>query len=579
MAKNDLFLVDAIFSEFHQNNCKNHDKGEAFELFSLKCLLQDEDVDFEEIIDGQVDGGQDGGIDAIYVFFNDQLIKDEGEIALFSKARSCSLRLVVVSSKHAASFQIEPVEKLISSLPELLDFSTESDAFVTQYNDAVLDKRELFMAAYKGFAHLHPVLKIDLVLTSRGDDTSVAPEIVSRAGLLNKNLIGLFANCKIDVNFVGASKLLQLCRKVFAEPLRLKFTEGPISRGKSDYLVLSKLGEFFSAVTDEDGKLKKHLFEANVRDYLGQVSVNRDVEETILNRKKPDIEDFWWLNNGVTILGLKATPAGKELVIQDARIVNGLQTTETIYNAIASNHDLRSDDRAVLIKVVVSESVGVHDRIIKATNNQSQVDAASLRATDKIQRDIEDVLIRKNWFYDRRRHYYRNQSKPIERIVSPTYLGLCIKALVLADPVRAIRAKTKFLRDDKLYKSVFNDSWDIQIFPKALDFCKQVEAAVLNIQSIPGYWSSKSDFVRLYKFHLVFIVASLRCGTRYLHSDAVLKISSTPILQKELLDAWQIILDTRRTAGGKFNTKRLHRNREFAQETLKTLDAHFKSHS
>ena len=48
--------------------------------------------------------------------------------------------------------------------------------------------------------------------------------------------------------------------------------------------------------------------------------------------------------------------------------------------------------RTLLIKVLVSTDVLVRDRIIRATNNQNAVELASLHATDKIQRDIEEIL-------------------------------------------------------------------------------------------------------------------------------------------------------------------------------------------
>jgi hypothetical protein len=575
MAKNDLFLVDAIFDDYRKKNCAGLDQGEAFERFSLQQLLQEDDLDLEQLLEGIVDGGQDGGLDAVYVFVNDQLISDIEDLERFAKVRSGELRLRIFSCRHAAAFQIEPVEKLALSLAEILDLGISSDDLASKYNDAVIEKRELFMEAYRLLAHLHPSLVIDVAVISRGDDTIVSEEVQARGEFLKRQLAGLFANCEVALAFVGAPRLLTLSRRTVSAPLRLRFTEGPISRGKNDYLVLSKLGELFAAVSDEQGRLRKHLFEANVRDYLGDVTVNKDVEATLLNRKSVEDEDFWWLNNGVTILGLKATPAGKELVIQDARIVNGLQTTETLFNALSSNADLKADERAVLVKVVVSESSAVHDRIIKATNNQSQVDAASLHATDKIQRDIEETLFPRDWFYDRRRHYYRNQGRPHDRIVSPTYLGACVTALAIADPVGAAKAKVKFLRDDNAYRKVFNSSWDIQVFLVVLEFCKQVEHAIHSVHSIPGYWSSKSNFGRLFKFLVAFIVVANRIKTRHLHAAAILAMPKGQVSGQEILDAWTVMAETRTRSGSTFSAKRLHRNREYFLDVLKTLDHRF----
>lgn len=101
--------------------------------------------------------------------------------------------------------------------------------------------------------------------------------------------------------------------------------------------------------------------------------------------------DFWWLNNGITIISTGVIIVGKTMTIQNVQIVNGLQTSECIYRYFSSREI--DDDRNVLIKVLTSQDKSICDCIIRATNNQTEVQAASLHATDKIQRDIEDILL------------------------------------------------------------------------------------------------------------------------------------------------------------------------------------------
>ena len=50
--------------------------------------------------------------------------------------------------------------------------------------------------------------------------------------------------------------------------------------------------------------VEKSIFESNVRDYQGNNSVNSSIAETLSSDSK---EDFWWLNNGVTILASEVT--------------------------------------------------------------------------------------------------------------------------------------------------------------------------------------------------------------------------------------------------------------------------------
>jgi hypothetical protein len=60
------------------------------------------------------------------------------------------------------------------------------------------------------------------------------------------------------------------------------------------------------------------LFDSKVRDYLGGVQFNRDIEQTLQKHVGAAVEDFWWLNNGVTIVATHATVAGKEMAYSAA---------------------------------------------------------------------------------------------------------------------------------------------------------------------------------------------------------------------------------------------------------------------
>ncbi len=98
------------------------------------------------------------------------------------------------------------------------------------------------------------------------------------------------------------------------------------------------------------------------------------------------------MNNGITIFATGATSAGKILSLYDIQIVNGLQTRESIFRHFQKG-SIVSLDKGVLVKVLVSSEPGVRDRIIRATNNQSLVEALSLHATDKLQKEYRGNLV------------------------------------------------------------------------------------------------------------------------------------------------------------------------------------------
>lgn len=160
--------------------------------------------------------------------------------------------------------------------------------------------------------------------------------------------------------------------------------------------------------------MRKYLFDSNVRDFMGINAVNGDILDTLENRKNN--EDFWWLNNGITILCSSAVAIGKSITIENVQIVNGLQTSECIYRYfVGDEHE--QEDRVVLIKILPCDTIAIADDITRSTNNQTEVMSSSLRATDKIQEDIEDILKKEDMYYERRVNYYVNQGISTEKYI------------------------------------------------------------------------------------------------------------------------------------------------------------------
>jgi len=90
---------------------------------------------------------------------------------------------------------------------------------------------------------------------------------------------------------------------------------------------------------------------------------------------------------------------------------------------VLSSKSQQFDERSILVRVIVTEDAESRDRIIRATNSQTDIPSASLRATDKIHRDIEDFFATRGLFYDRRKNFYKNQGKPVRKIVSIGFLA------------------------------------------------------------------------------------------------------------------------------------------------------------
>lgn len=181
-------------------------------------------------------------------------------------------------------------------------------------------------------------------------------------------------------------------------------------------------GELLAALYDE---FRDRLLEKNVRSFL-QVkgSVNKGIRDTL--RDEPDM--FLAYNNGISVTAesveIVRDENGKPSIkkIRDMQIVNGGQTTASIFNA-------KQDKKigAVLSKVFVQMKLSVISspddvdeivpRISAFANTQNKVQVADFSANDPFHRRIEELsrtiwapaqggLKPMNWFYERARGQY-----------------------------------------------------------------------------------------------------------------------------------------------------------------------------
>jgi hypothetical protein len=468
MASNDKIILDEILKARQAEVDPDASASDYFELFTAEQILKDYDLSYDEIESGLIGDGGDGGIDSVYLFVNDELVHEDPDYTHLKK--NPSIDLVVIQSKTASGFQETPVERFLTVSDDILDLSKPVDTLGSVYNEGLCGAISRFRTVFQQLAPRFPTLSTCFHYACKGSDP--APTVRRKVQKLEAVVKNHFPTAIFSLKFVGASELLALARRRPQTTYTLQLAENPVSSaGQVGFLCLVKLRDFNAFITDKSGVLHRQIFEANVRDYQGRTEVNDEIQKS-LKEKNP--EDFWWLNNGVSILASKASQSGKTLTIEDPQIVNGLQTSTEIYNYCkSSNTD--DDERKLLVRVIVPAADDSRDRIIKATNSQTAVQQASLRATDKIHRDIEEFLRPRGLFYDRRKNYYKNDGKPRDKIIGIPYLAQAVMAVVLQKPDVARGRPSSLLKKDEDYKKVYSELYPVELYFVCVEAMRRVE--------------------------------------------------------------------------------------------------------
>jgi hypothetical protein len=530
MAKYDKILVDAIIDERVEQNVPSEKRDEVFEFFAFEQLLKDYDLSKDEILTGSIDGRNDGGIDGFYIFINGHLLIDT-EKFVWPKSGSV-LELWIITCKHHDTFKQAPLDNLVASISELFDFSVENDSLKGEYSEELLTQRTNFKHAYRKVSPKLITFKLNFSYASRGNTEELGESIKSRASQLEQIAKESFGNCKTSFNFLGSTELIELHRKAPNFTLELPFTDN-LSSGET-YIVLVKLSDYYRFIND-NGKLRRYLFDSNVRDFMGLNRVNEDIRNTLLNDNSPD---FWWLNNGVTILATGASVIGKSIQIQDIQIVNGLQTSESIYRYF-SGGGIDKNNRSVLVKVIVSNNSVSRDEIIRATNNQTIVGLSALHATDKIQRDVEEALKLHDFYYERRTNYYKNQGIPLDKILTPLYVAAGYVSLILKLPEQATNLKAKFMRNEDSYNKVFSNKTDLQVWHKIASILKHADKYLETKR--PNANGTSEHFLKNRRQFLSFLAVSNILGDFTFTANDLIQLDTSRVNFEEFEKCWFLI--------------------------------------
>jgi hypothetical protein len=512
----------------------------TFELFAFEQILKPLDVTDDEILAGHVAGGDDGGLDGIYVFLDGNPLRPDSDVfeADFDPSsikRAVELELVAIQAKGHVGFGETAYEKASAAFEILLDLTRSETDLRAIFSDRVVEQAQLFRAALTKLAPRHPKVRIVFAYATKGETGGIDPKVQARREELEGKLQDLIHGASAEAPVYGSRELLDLHARQRPYALQLRYKENATSA--DSHVAIVTLGEYFDFITDESGGLRKYIFDWNVRDYEGDVEVNRAIKETL---DDPDAPEFWWLNNGVTVLCSTATLSGKTFNLDDVQIVNGLQTSVTLYDHLRSaSSDGNVRDRSLLVRIIVTEDSATRDRVIRATNSQTAVPAASLRATDQIQRDLEAFFSQRGWHYERRKNFYKNQGRPPDRIVSIPFLAQAMMAMGFSEPNNSRARPSSLIKSQPDYERLFDSTVGYDIFLFVASLQRRIDEFMKTTRA-----NANSQERTNLRFHLGMLVVAAALGAQVHHPSQLRVMLDRPIsddaIERELarLRAW-----------------------------------------
>lgn len=559
MSKNAQILLENLIEQEFRNNDNYSNISEYFEFFSASQILKNQGLSDDEVDNGIVGKGLDGGCDSIYLFLNNLLITPD-VVEHISAPKDSILEMIIIQSKKTTSFGEDAVMKWKTISGNLLDLSKTTTDFTARYNADILEAFTTFRDTYTRLITSRVKLKFRFYYATLASE--LHPNVIQQSEELKDTIKGLFPNAVVEVTFVDSDTLFEMYNAVIENRVNLKFADIPISPNQKNYVALVDLKSYFNFIVNDEGDVRKSFFDSNVRDYQGKNNVNSSISETL---HRADDNDFWWLNNGVTVLASEATLVNnRELQIVNPEIVNGLQTSMEIYNYFSENREaLESEKRSILLRIIVPDNEESRDQIIFATNNQTNIPKATLRVTDPIHLQIEMYFKSRGLFYDRRKNYYKNQGHKPAEIVGVSFLAQCLITIFLKKPDYARARPSTLLNDEKTYNELYEKNNDLEVFYRVALLGKKIQK---NVRSGSDYSSAeKSDIL----YYVLYAVIADVLGKRNITPADIKNLDMVSVTDTLIEDIRNRVYEIYKQHGG---NGRVAKSAEFIQYIDNMLD-------
>lgn len=562
MSQIDLDALNTNFTNWKLERLPNAPTDKAFERYCAEQILKDYELSDEEITSGACGGTNDGGVDGMFFFAGRKLMGPQVNVP--EEASSATL-LIIQATVSGGGFSETRIERFESFARDLLDYQNppEKISHLDQNTRTLISTFRRAYGEMAGRKHSLNVIFYYAAKTSVTKDRNL--KVHSRYKRLERYVKGQLTNSTVSLELWNCSNLIKRVREQPEETLALQI-EHHFSTPNGDVVCLSNLKNFFAFLRRKDGQLRTGILEPNVRDYQGKRNpVNKDIRTTL---EASPVKEFWWLNNGITVLAHSCSVMGDRLTITNPEIVNGLQTSHEIFEFYSNQPQAIKESRSVLLRIIVPPDEKTGSLITKATNFQTEVRGISLHATEEIHFNIEDKFLQHGLFYDRKKGKYKRLKKPVSQIVSVVELARAVIAILLRRPDDARARPQTLLSRDETYTEIFDKSHSSEMYLAVISLDRHVATF------LGQYAKATTEETRDIRFYLdMWVSCEIVHSARPTASDISSHVEKfVSVSADQLNSACQKVLKRYRKLGG---TDQIAKGSDFAPALQKSLNRIF----
>jgi hypothetical protein len=160
------------------------------------------------------------------------------------------------------------------------------------------------------------------------------------------------------------------------------------------------------------------------------------------------------------------------------------------------------------------------------------VEHASLLATQPIHRNIEQYFLAHDWYYDRRKGYYRNLGRPADRIIGINELGQAVMAMGMGKPHDSRSKPSALLKSESNAEAVFNERIPLEGYLEVARLQRKIDRALLSAATS----AERTDL----RWLVTCLVATKHLGFKPERADVIAQIRSEDVSELDIKEAIEI---------------------------------------
>ncbi len=148
-------------------------------------------------------------------------------------------------------------------------------------------------------------------------------------------------------------------------------------------------------------------------------------------------------------------------------------------------------------------------------------------------------MLKEDYYYDRRKNFYKNQGKPINSIISINFMAQCITTIVEKNPSKARQSPASLTKQNKTYDNIFSESRDLKVYLNSVKLVKAVEKYFKD--KFNPVDDIESNIINNFKFHVSRVLMSIIYAKHKYNDNEIKNIKFEDIDDSKLNEAIELL--------------------------------------